>query len=102
MMKEALQRGCDVVGSAPYCDPNPEENIKIIFDLAQEFNVMVDFHLDYHLDGKPSYLDFVIQETIARGWQHKVCLGHMTYLSTMNRQAIETISQRISEAGTHI
>jgi cytosine/creatinine deaminase len=37
--------GCDAVGSAAYCDPNPEENIRIIFALAKEFNCPVDFHL---------------------------------------------------------
>ena len=37
--------GCDAVGSAPYCDPNPEENIRIIFALAKEFTCPVDFHL---------------------------------------------------------
>ena len=34
-----------MVGSAPYCDPDPEGNITAVFDLAVEFNVDVDFHL---------------------------------------------------------
>ena len=39
--------GCDVVSSAPYCDPDPEENIRIVFQLAKEFNCPVDFHLGF-------------------------------------------------------
>ena len=37
--------GCDVVSSAPYCDPDPEENIRIVFQLAREFDCPVDLHL---------------------------------------------------------
>ena len=37
--------GCDVVSSAPYCDPDPKENIRIVFELAREFNCPVDLHL---------------------------------------------------------
>jgi hypothetical protein len=37
--------GGDVISSAPYCDPDPIANIRIIFDLAKEFNCPVDFHL---------------------------------------------------------
>ena len=35
----------EVVGSAPYCDPDPVANIHLVFGLAAEFNVPVDFHL---------------------------------------------------------
>ena len=41
----SVHLGCTVVGSAPYCDPDPEGNITAVFDLAVEFNVDVDFHL---------------------------------------------------------
>ena len=102
MMREALKRGCDVIGSAPYCDPQPEVNIDATFDLAKEFNIPVDFHLDYHLEGKPSYFQYVLDQTIKRGWQNRVCLGHMTYLSTFNQEQIESVSTKLKEAGVSI
>lgn len=45
LMREALRLGCDAVGSAPYCDPLPEKNIDIVFELGTEFGLPVDFHL---------------------------------------------------------
>ena len=102
MLKEALKMGCDVIASAPYCDPSPEKNIDIIFDLAKEFNVPVDFHLDYHLEGKPSLLDYVIEQTIKHGWQNKVCLGHMTYLSTLTSESISKVGESLKNAGISI
>eukprot|EP00756_Hemistasia_phaeocysticola_P066999 Hpha_TRINITY_DN9641_c0_g1::TRINITY_DN9641_c0_g1_i2::g.184572::m.184572/K01485/codA; cytosine deaminase len=92
MLREALRRGCTVIGSAPYCDAEPEENISVVFDLAQEFECGVDFHLDYHLGGdKPSLLDTVLRETTSRGWQHRVCLGHMTRLSSLPPAELESV-----------
>jgi cytosine deaminase len=102
MLKDALKMGCDVIASAPYCDPSPEKNIDIIFDLAKEFNVPVDFHLDYHLEGKPSLLNYVIEQTIKHGWQNKVCLGHMTYLSTLTSENIALIGESLKNAGISI
>jgi len=102
MMRDALKRGCDVVGSAPYCDPNPEVNIDATFDLAKEFNIPVDFHLDYHLEGKPSYFQYVLDQTVKRGWQNRVCLGHMTYLSTFKQEEIEEIGKKLSASGVSV
>ena len=101
-MRKALRLGCDTVGSAPYCDPDPEGNIRVVFDLAEEFKVDVDFHLDYHLEGKPSLLAYVIEQTISRGWQNRVCLGHMTYLSTLNLKALEDVAGRLKSAGISV
>ena len=102
LMREALRLGCDVVGSAPYCDPDPIENIRLVFELAKEFNASVDFHLDYHLEGKESYLQTVIDQTIAYGWQKRVCLGHMTYLSTLPLLELKKVGERLREAGVSV
>ena len=102
LMRQALRLGCDSVGSAPYCDPLPVENIRAVFDLAAEFSVDVDFHLDYHLEGKESYLQSVIDETINRGWQNRVCLGHMTYLSTLPRAKLEEVGAKLKDAGISV
>lgn len=102
LMRQALTRGVDSVGSAPYCDPDPVANIRAVFDLAVEFNVLVDFHLDYHLEGKESYLLTVIDETIARGWQNRVCLGHMTILSTFPKTKLQEIGSKLRDAGVAV
>lgn len=102
LLRTALARGCDLVGSAPYVDPDPESNISTIFDLAEEFHVLVDFHLDYHLEGKPSLLPLVIAETRRRGFHHRVALGHMTYLSTLPLKEIQTLSAELRELGIAI
>ncbi|MEL6938220.1 MAG: amidohydrolase family protein [Cyanobacteria bacterium J06598_1] len=102
LMHQALSAGGDLVGSAPYTDPDPERNISIVFALAQAYNCDVDFHLDFLDDDAPLLLPFVIQETIKRGWQNRVCLAHMTRLAGMPPDNLTKVARLVKEAGISI
>jgi cytosine/creatinine deaminase len=102
LLRSAMRMGGDLIGSAPYVDPDPEQNICIIFDLAEEFDCDVDFHLDFLDDDLPLSLPFVIAETLRRGWQHRVCLGHMTKLARLAPEALAAIAPQIAAAGISI
>jgi len=99
LLRQALQLGGDVIGSAPYVDPDPRRNVQLIFDLAQEFNCDVDFHLDFLDDDEPLLLPFVIEETLRRGWQGRVCVGHMTKLAALSPQALDELAPALVESG---
>ncbi len=102
LLKQAMGMGADVVGSAPYVDSEPEKNICIIFDIAQEFDCDVDFHLDFLDDDDPLLVPFVIEETCRRGWQGRVCLGHMTKLAGLPPEALGAIATQLAEAGISV
>eukprot|EP00747_Dinoflagellata_sp_TGD_P179059 gnl/TRDRNA2_/TRDRNA2_29210_c0_seq1.p1 gnl/TRDRNA2_/TRDRNA2_29210_c0~~gnl/TRDRNA2_/TRDRNA2_29210_c0_seq1.p1 ORF type:complete len:424 (-),score=90.35 gnl/TRDRNA2_/TRDRNA2_29210_c0_seq1:33-1304(-) len=103
LLREALSMGCDIVGSAPYCDSDPAQNIRLIFEIAREFDVNVDFHLDYHLGSeKPSYLQNVLEETVRNNYEHRVCLGHCTALSSLSPAALAETAERLVTAGVSV
>lgn len=102
LLRQAIAMGGDVIGSAPYIDPDPERNVKIVFDIAQDFNCDVDFHLDFLDDDAPLTLPFVIAETMRRGWQGRVCLGHMTKLAALPPEDLAAIALSLQEAGISI
>lgn len=102
LLRQAMAAGGDVIGSAPYVDANPVENIRIIFDIAEEFNCDVDFHLDFLDDDKPLLAPVVIEETQRRGWQGRVCLGHMTKLAGLAPPDLKAIAQQLAEAGISV
>eukprot|EP01135_Chromosphaera_perkinsii_P009566 Nk52_evm16s1810 gene=Nk52_evmTU16s1810 len=102
MMIRAREMGGDLVGSAPYCDPNPGKNIKIVFDIAQQFNCDVDFHLDFIDDSSPMLLSKVAEETIERGWQGRVSLGHMTKLASLSPRELEENCILLAKAGISV
>lgn len=102
LLRQAIAMGGDVIGSAPYVDPDPERNIGIVFDIAQEFDCDVDFHLDFLDDDTPLTLPFVIAETMRRGWQGRVCLGHMTKLAALPPDELAAIALSLQAAGISI
>lgn len=102
LLRQAMQQGGNVIGSAPYVDPDPQRNIQIIFEIAQEFDCDVDFHLDFLDDEQPLQLPFVLAETLKRGWQGRVCLGHMTKLAGLPPAALQAIAAELQAAGISI
>ncbi len=85
LLKQALSRGADLIGGCPYKDDNPDEHIEMIFDIAEQFDVDVDFHLDFDLDPEGSTIPKVAEETIKRNYQGRVSIGHVTKLAAMDK-----------------
>jgi cytosine deaminase len=102
LLQQAMELGGDVIGSAPYVDPDPEKNVRLIFELAQRFNCDIDFHLDFLDDDEPLLLPFVIAETVKHDWQGRVCLGHMTKLAGLPPDRVAAIAPSLAEAGISI
>ena len=86
LLKLALSQGADLVGGCPYKDDNPDKHIEMVFDLAEQFDVDVDFHLDFDLDPKNSSIPKLVEETIKRHYQGRVSIGHVTKLSAMDKK----------------
>ena len=63
LMVEALERGCRAVGGAPYTDSNPPGQIDRVFELAREFDVDIDMHLDFGPTAEGMELDYVCRRT---------------------------------------
>ncbi len=84
LLQQALTQGANLVGGCPYKDEHPDRHIEMIFDLAEQFDVNVDFHLDFDLDPEGSSIPKVVEETINRQYQGRVSIGHVTKLSAMD------------------
>ncbi len=85
LLQQALAKGADLIGGCPYKDDNPEQHIEMIFDLAEQFDVDVDFHLDFDLDPEGSSIPKLFEETIKRNYQGRVSIGHVTKLAAMDK-----------------
>ena len=102
LLRKAMSMGGDAIGSAPYVDPDPEENIRTVFKIATEFDRDVDFHLDFLDDDAPLLLPLVIEETLKNGWRDRVCLGHMTKLAGLTPAELTAFIPLLREAGISI
>lgn len=98
LLKKALQNGADLVGGCPYKDEDPDKHIEMIFDLAEDFDVNVDFHLDFDLDPDNSSIPKIAKETEKRAYQGRVSIGHVTKLTAMPKEQREKMATLLSTA----
>jgi len=98
LLQKALENGADLVGGCPYKDEDPDRHIEMIFDLAQQFDVDVDFHLDFDLDPKDSSIPKIVEETTKRNYQGRVSIGHVTKLAAMSKEQREEMAALLKEA----
>ncbi|SIS58917.1 cytosine deaminase [Roseivivax lentus] len=93
LLRQALDQGADLLGGCPYTDSDPEGQIERLFAMAREYDVDLDFHLDFDLDTSWRHLDWVARDAIAHGMQGRVAIGHVTKLSML---APDTLSDTIA------
>ncbi|MCA0994561.1 amidohydrolase family protein [Alloyangia pacifica] len=99
LLRAALAQGADLLGGCPYTDSDPHGQIAQIFEMAREFDVDLDFHLDFDLDPGWRHLDEVARQTIAFGMQGRVAIGHVTKLSMLPPEALAQSVALLREAG---
>ena len=99
LMVEALRNGGSVVGAAPYTDTNPHGQIDRIFEMAREFDIDIDMHLDFGADPAELDLDYVCELTERFGYGGRVAIGHVTKLSAATPERLQESAQRLANAG---
>lgn len=99
LLQEALRTGADLLGGCPYTDSDPFAQIRILFEMAGEHDVDLDFHLDFDLDPGWRHLDEIARQATAFGWQGRVTVGHVTKLSAIPRAGLAEVADLMREAG---
>ncbi|MBE9638452.1 amidohydrolase family protein [Salipiger mangrovisoli] len=99
LLRAALAGGADLLGGCPYTDTDPEGHIALLFAMAREFDVDLDFHLDFDLDTSWRHLDEVARQTIAHRMQGRVAIGHVTKLSMLPPDALAQSIALLKDAG---
>ncbi len=99
LLREALDTGADLLGGCPYMDSDPDEQIRRLFVMARDYDVDLDFHLDFDLDPSWRHLDEVARQTMAHRWQNRVAIGHVTKLSVLPKAQLMETAQILKDAG---
>ena len=102
LLVEACQAGADLIGGCPYADTQPIEHIARIFAIARRFDLAVDFHLDFDLDGSWMHLDEVVRQTELAGYGGRVTVGHVSKLLAIPSARQIKIARRLAQAGVAV
>jgi cytosine deaminase len=102
LLVEALQRGARVIGAAPNYDPDKSGQIRRIFDLAREYNVDIDMHLDSGNSPTDMDIHLVCELTRKYGLGGRVAVGHGCKYSTLPPADLLKLASEIADAGVAV
>ena len=102
LLVAALRDGAEVIGGCPYTDTDPDAQIKRIFDLAEDYDLDVDFHLDFDLDPSWSHMEEVCRQAELRNYHGRVAIGHATKLSVLPPQRLREATACLARAGVAV
>ena len=102
LLVQALKRGAQVIGAAPRYDTDHGGQLRRVFELAREFDVDIDMHLDF--GNTPDDLDvlLVCELTERYGLGGRVTAGHMTKLSVMPPADMAQVARRLASVGVNV
>ena len=102
LLVEGLKRGAKVIGAAPNYDPDHAGQVHRVFDLAREFGVDIDMHLDSGNSPDEMDIHLVCELTEKYKLGGRVAVGHMCKLATMPVADLRTLARRIADAGVAV
>jgi cytosine deaminase len=102
LLVASLKAGADLLGGCPYMDARPHAQIERLFELAREFDVDLDLHLDFDLDPSWTHLEDVCRQTDRYKMGGRVAIGHVSKLAAMPPAALDKATRLLAGAGVAV
>jgi cytosine deaminase len=99
LMVAALKAGATVVGAAPNYDTDRAAQIRRVFEMAREFDVDIDMHLDSGASAEELDTLLVCDLTEKYGWGGRVAIGHVSKLASMRPTDMDKVARRLADSG---
>ena len=102
LLIEGLKRGARVIGGAPRYDIEEAGQIRRIFELACEFDVDIDMHLD--VGPTPDAMNIHLVRELTDKYQRggRVVVGHMAKLSLMPPDEVAALARSLADTGVAV
>jgi cytosine deaminase len=102
LLVEGLRRGAQVIGAVPYCDTDPRGQIDRVFELAREWDVDIDMHLDMGDTPDGMQVEYVCRKTEEFDWGGRVAVGHVTQMSLVDASRFAALAGTLARAGVAV
>jgi cytosine deaminase len=99
LLVAALRRGAKVLGGAPRYDADAAGQIRRIFELAREFDVDLDIHLD--VGNSPDAMNIHLVRELTDQYRRggRVVVGHMAKLSLLPGDQLAVLARQMADSG---
>ncbi|MBD2462632.1 cytosine deaminase [Oscillatoria sp. FACHB-1407] len=87
LLEEAMKMGADVVGGIPHYELTREDGVRSIhriFELAQQYDRLIDIHCDEIDDDQSRFLEVVAACAVRTGMGSRVTASHTTAFGSYN------------------
>ena len=101
LMDAAMREGGEVVGGMPHWETDEQsarDHIETCMRLAERHDADIDMHVDETDDPGSKTLAFLIDATIAHGWQGRVTAGHCCAMAAWPDDYASEVIKRAAEA----
>ena len=98
---KAFRTACskaNIVGGLPSRDLNPQEHLHILFDIAEEFSLPLDVHVDQLNSPNEKETQLLLDVKEKRNFKYKVNAVHSISLACHPEPYQNIIAQRLAEA----
>ena len=102
LLVEGLKRGAKVIGGAPRYDKDGPGQVRRIFELAREYDVDIDMHLDVGHTANDMYIHLVRELTDKYKRGGRVVAGHMAKLSLLPPDEMAAIARQLADSGVAV
>ncbi|MBY0610894.1 MAG: amidohydrolase family protein [Beijerinckiaceae bacterium] len=102
LLIEGLRRGAKAIGAVPYIDSDPRGQIDRIFEIARDFDVDIDMHLDMGDTPDGMQVEYVCRKADEFGWGGRVAVGHVTQMSLVAPDRFRQIAKTLANAGVAV
>jgi cytosine deaminase len=99
LLVEGLKRGAKLIGGAPRYDKDAAGQIRRIFELAREFDVDIDMHLDVGNSAETMDIHLVRELTDRYKRGGRVVVGHMAKLSLLPPDRLAALAKGLADSG---
>jgi len=99
LLVESLKRGAKLIGGAPRYDKDGAGQIRRIFELAREFDVDIDMHLD--VGPSAEHMDVHLVQELTDKYKRggRVVVGHMAKLSLLPPDKMAAMAKSLANSG---
>lgn len=103
LLEESLKMGADCVGGHTSMDADAKkEHIDLIFELAARYQVDIDFHADETGRPEDHMLPYLIEKTIAEGYQGRVNAIHCCSMAVIPEEEVRRDLEGLQQAKINV
>jgi cytosine deaminase len=103
-LEAALDEGADVIGGAPWLDPDPNSAVSFLLELGRERKLPLDLHLDETLDPRSLSIEILLDRVARDGplAAGRITASHLVSLGVQTEADQVRIAHAIAAAGVGV